>query len=237
MRILVFLVSLGLVACSSVPVSSPPATPQAVTFVLTPALRPLTSTLHDCVAAQPGISLYLEERSVFSLNSAGEEIYLRLGYLPEAGYAVQLGWEQLAVIVNTANPVSSLSTDELHGLFGGQLERWEVLGGEGGAVQVWVYAAGEDIRQTFDAVVLGDNPVATYAMLAPDPQAMLEAVSDNPSAIGYLPESWLVANPLFTQVQVVQLDPAIERSLRQPVLALASTQPSESTRSLLSCLY
>ena len=237
MRTLVLLVSLCLVACGSVLTTWVPATPQAVTLILTPALRPLTSTLYACAASRPGISLYLEERSVSGLKSGGEEIYVRLGYLPEAGYSVQLGWEQLTVIVNAANPISSLSTDELHGLFWGQFRQWEALGGDGGDVQVWVYSAGEDIRQAFDPVVLGNNPVTTYAMIAPDPQAMLEAISDNPSAIGYLPESWLADNSLSTLVEVVQLEPAIERSLRQPVLALASTQPSQSVRSLLSCLH
>ena len=48
-----------------------------------------------------------------------------------------LGLDGVAVIVNRANPVSSLSTDQLAGVFSGQIADWSGVSGSGGAIKVY----------------------------------------------------------------------------------------------------
>jgi hypothetical protein len=75
-------------------------------------------------------------------------------------------------------------------------------------------------------------------MLAPDPYAMLEAVSRDIDAIGYLPGSFLNTIDATTpnQVKIVQLESSIKAELHQPVIAITQSEPKDLLRNLLVCL-
>ena len=97
---------------------------------------------------------------------------------------------------------------------------------------------GEPTRHIFDLAVMQNQLTSTEAMLAPDPGAMLEAVSQDRYAIGYLPGSFLTAGePSFTgKVKIIQLESSLEDLLRQPVVAITQGEPEGLLRSLLVCL-
>jgi hypothetical protein len=83
-----------------------------------------------------------------------------------------------------------------------------------------------------------EQPVTTAAMLAPDPGAMLETISENIGTIGYLPGSFLatVDPSIVSKVKIIQLEPILEAQLRQPVIAITQSEPTGLLRSLLVCL-
>jgi hypothetical protein len=90
----------------------------------------------------------------------------------------------------------------------------------------------------FDQVVLQTQPLTSQAMLAPDPAAMLEAISKDENSIGYLPASFLLSSGSVNpgEVNLVQLDQPLETALDQPVVALTQAEPQGLLRSLLVCL-
>jgi hypothetical protein len=216
-----------LIACGAPPDATPVPTPEPVRVAYTPALRPLRDVLTRCIINHPEMALYLVEVSP-SRGIQEADILLRLGYPPEGGYVAQIGWESIVVIVNGDHPVTSLSAEELSFLFSGRVSRWE----DGTPVHVWIYPEGDDTRQVFDAVILNGLRVTPEAQLAPDPQAMLEAVSGDPLAIGYLPQRWLPG----ASISIVRLNQELADSLRQPVLSLSSREPDGAARPLLFCL-
>jgi phosphate transport system substrate-binding protein len=181
------------------------------------------------------MALYVDEVSATSLDFRSVDLAFRIGNEVGSYFAAPVGYEQIVVIVNADNPLSRLSIDQLQVLFTGQLTQWDVLGGSQQMAQVWSYPEGDDVRQVFDDAILGGQRLTTFAQLAPDPQAMLEAVSDDPAAIGYLPERWL-KDGLNPNVRVLPLAQTLADSLRQPILALAVTEPEGITRTLLLCL-
>ncbi len=225
-----------LAACSGPQSATPPPTPQVVTVAVTPAMRPLTVALRDCAAQHPEIGLVLDEMPAAALDGNAVDLAFRLG-LPEdtKAYSAQIGWETIVVVVNADNPLSALIPDELTALFTGETSHWA---GSGDPVQVWAYPEGDEIRLLFDSVVLAENRLTSFALLSPDPQAMLEAVAADPAAVGYLPQGWLsqAATPAPAGVKLIRLESKLAESLRQPVLSLSFREPEGAARALLVCI-
>jgi hypothetical protein len=65
---------------------------------------------------------------------------------------------------------------------------------------------------------------------------MLDALGDDPLAIGYVPQTWLAkANPA-NPVHSLQVDAKLVEKLHQPVLAFTRAEPVGPLRQLLVCL-
>ncbi|KAF1072481.1 MAG: 8-amino-7-oxononanoate synthase [Pseudomonas citronellolis] len=69
------------------------------------------------------------------------------GNLRSAKAEQVIGIDGLAIIVNPANPLSELSTDQLARVFSGEAKTWEDVGGHGGAIHLY---ARDDNSGTFD---------------------------------------------------------------------------------------
>jgi hypothetical protein len=193
---------------------------------------PVQEALHTCALAQPEIALLLTETTAPFLPVQSADLSLWFGPPPDtAGFAARLSDEQILVVVNPANPISKLTAHALRSIFNGENERWDELGGEKQPVQVWVYPEGDEISQVFQEEILAGRPFSSLGRLAPDPSAMLEAVSRDPAAIGLVPKAWLSQD-----VKPVLLDQDVQDSLRQPILALSGAEPQGAVREFLYCL-
>jgi hypothetical protein len=145
------------------------------------------------------------------------DLVLRLGE-PDlfAGQAYQVGREQVLVVVNRQSSVQNLTAVEVRDLFAGLGEP---------SLQVWVYAAGEDVQAYFSKQVMQGQPLSSQARLATSPGYMSEVVLDTPQAVGILPGRWKAGD-----VRVVYTLPDV------PVLALLPAEPQGGLRELLACL-
>jgi len=225
-RYALLLLILLLAACAS------PATPEATPTVeqlyvaITPALRPFQGALAHCSQAIPSARLHTVERPASALDTDEFDLSIRLGE-PEdlPAFTAPLAGEKVVLITHPTNRVTSLTSEQLQAIFGGRAQSWAELGGSDRAIEVWVGPPGDEVRQAFDRQVLNGGLVTPNARIAPTPEAMLEAVSVTPGAIGYLPNAWLSES--------VQ---SLELGIELPVLALADGQPTGSARDLLACL-
>ena len=98
--------------------------------------------------------------------------------------ATVVALDGIAVIVNEACPVDDLSLEQIAAIFTGKVTDWSELGGEAGAIACIGREAGsgtrdgfESITETEDACVLSQELTSTGAVI--------EAVKNNPNAIGY----------------------------------------------------
>ncbi|NJD57929.1 MAG: hypothetical protein C3F13_07835 [Anaerolineales bacterium] len=230
---------LVLSACSPLQVATPAPTPLAITVTYLPTLQPWVDQLGECASKNPLAALFVLPTNELDQNIQQDEIMLILDPTSEqtAGrYASQVGRDQIVVIVNEANEVSALSAEELRSIFTGLMTSWQE--GRIQTIQVWVLPQGDPVRRVFDQVVLQDQLLTSEARLAPDPTAMLEAVSGEVGAIGFLPASYLKSDGsnVSGDVQEVQLEEGVTAALDQPVVAVTQEEPSGIIRSLLVCL-
>jgi ABC-type phosphate transport system substrate-binding protein len=144
------------------------------------------------------------------------------------GYLALLGETEIKVIVNSSSTLQNLTLEEIKTIF----RKGTTASGQ--PLQVWILQD-DEVRPNFDAVVLNGEEAASQARIAPDPAAMLEAVSSDPTAIGYLPATWLndEVRPLVLDLG---LESALSQKLRLPILALAKVEPQGVSRTLLGCL-
>jgi hypothetical protein len=227
-----FVFLFGFVSCGRIPTEEPRPTPQVVHIALTPALSPWQEALHLCARAHPELALLVDRTPAMHLFDRQADIYLRMGEFAQwDGRRAQLAFESISVIIHPTNPVTKLTQDDLQNIFSGSFMTWERLGGADLIVSVWIYPEGEESREIFDDTILRGRRVSTLARLAPDPEDLLEAVANDPGAIGYLPRSWITM-----EVKEVQLDGELRRKLKSPLLAYIKNEPEEPTLSLLTCL-
>lgn len=90
----------------------------------------------------------------------------------------------IAVVVNTANPVTDLSLDQLAGIFSGEITNWSEVGGNDGQIVVIGREAGSGTRDGFESIV-GVEDACVYAQELTATGAVTAAVASNENAIGY----------------------------------------------------
>jgi hypothetical protein len=203
---LLILIGSFLPACST---DTPPAIPVLVSVYSTLAAQPWLSDLYECAGATAALSRVDDPSTA--------EIILRVG-VPELldTHSYQIDTEDVLIVTHRQSPVQNLSMEEARALFGG-------LGDP--AVQVWVYADGEDVQEIFDRVVMEGGAVASTARLAADPQQMSDILVNEPDSIGILPRRWKAGDTreVFSVASV-------------PVLAITAAEPQGPVRELIACL-
>jgi len=227
-RILILSV-IGLSACQ--PTLVPQSEPSLVIFhiSITPTLNTLRPLMKTCIDKQPNVSLVISETQTPQGNQNSLAIQWGAHGLA-SGFAASVGEEELVFIVHPQNPLNNLSLADLQTIYTGMRQEWPGSS-PAGEIQAWAYPANTDIQQIF--AELADDPPfpANVTYLAPDPQAMLEAVAASPPAVGFIPRRWL-----DDRVRVIQIDGLAESSVRQPILSISETEPEGPKKSWLLCL-
>lgn len=100
--------------------------------------------------------------------------------------SVVAGYDGIAVIVPAASPVEGLTLGQVRQLFSGAIDNWRDLGGPDQAVVLVAREGTSGTHDTFAALVLGTEPLASGALLLPSHRATVLAVAQTPGAIGYV---------------------------------------------------
>src|SRR5207253_112974 len=92
----------------------------------------------------------------------------------------------IAVIVNTHNPVSDLTLDQVKAIFTGATSNWKALGGPDKPITVITREEGSGTRGAFEELVLKGGRIGASALVQDSTGAVREMVHSDPSAIGYI---------------------------------------------------
>lgn len=93
----------------------------------------------------------------------------------------------LAVIVHAENPVTALTTEQIRGLFAGQIKNWKEVGGQDAAVSLVTREEGSGTRESFQHLIMGkEATIAKAALVQESTGAVQELVARNVEAIGYM---------------------------------------------------
>ena len=111
-------------------------------------------------------------------------------YAQTAG--VTLKWDPVALdalvmLVNSSNPVATLTKDQIRGIFMAQITSWNAVGGGAGQIDPYVRPINSGSQQLFNAVVMAGLTMPTWP---PDQTptmmgGLLDAVAFDSNSIGY----------------------------------------------------
>ena len=91
----------------------------------------------------------------------------------------------IAVITDTSNTVTTLSTEQLVGIYTGKVRNWSEVGGGDEAIVVIGREAGCGTREVFEEL-LGIKDICVYANELNSTGAVMARVAATPGAIGYV---------------------------------------------------
>jgi hypothetical protein len=222
-RAFVFAIFASILLTSCVP-TSPKTKPEQFTVQYTAASIPWLASLYGC-ANDKIISTEQREADFLDLSTAS--MVIRIGKPDNLnGFAYQIATDKLLVIANVKNPTSSLSADQVSGLFTGRIQNWKNINGKDSPVQVWVYPNGEDLQGIINQTVMHGSPIAPGAHLANNPNQTLESVQKDDNAIGIIPQRWKNGNVASVYSTTSSL----------PVLAITPARPQGSLSQILGCM-
>ncbi len=112
-----------------------------------------------------------------------------------------LGWDILAVILHTSNPVETLAEEQLQGIFSGRIKNWQEVGGSNQPIAVINPPEGSGMRQAVHHLVLKQEAFLPQEIISPSVADCDQLVALFPSGITALSRSMLDS----PQVKSIQL--------------------------------
>jgi len=200
-----------------------------------PSLEWMGPGFAACAVQVGGLNVIVDEVTPDNTSITGVNFTMIWGQPADAeSLAYPITNEELVFVVHPDNPQSSLTAEQLHGLYAGRIQRWEDLdptGSFAGAVSLLAYQPGDDIQQKVETIPGFHVAALQTILLAPSPSAVVSEVASNSLALGYIPRRSLDA----TVKGISILDGGLELT-NQPVLALAGQEPAGKAKQWLACL-
>lgn len=193
--------ALSVPACGGTPATRDPLAGEYVAAVSESAV-PIAQRLTAAFAAQhPGMTWAVKDvgsAATLALVSGGDA---DVGFLSrditvadeKVVQALGIGYTGQVIVVHPANPVTGLSKGQLRGIFSGAITDWKEVGGAPGTILVVLRAESSPTLTALDPLLRA--PGTAYradAVIPPDAEAVLNAVSATPRAIGLLSAQHLV---------------------------------------------
>ena len=96
--------------------------------------------------------------------------------------------DSLVVITHPANPVQSITMDQLRGIYSGTITNWAELGGNDAPITIFTRLADSGTIGVFDAGVFGDEfpSLQSSSLIASDITEMASLVNANEAGIGFV---------------------------------------------------
>jgi phosphate transport system substrate-binding protein len=136
--------------------------------------------------------------------------------------AATVGSEKAAFIVNPANPVSTLTTDQLKGIFTGKITNWKEVGGSDTPIRVFFADQSNGFRLAADEQLFGGAAlVGTERAKSGD---VTPVVAQSPDAI-----SFIGAGDVKATVKVVE-----QSAVTIPLILVSNGQPTADQKAVIS---
>ena len=125
-----------------------------------------------------------------------------------------IGLDGIAVIVHPSNPIQSMTLQQLKSIYTGQEKNWKAFGGADQKILVLSRESNSGTYVFFQEHVLQKADFAAYVRLMSASSAILQSVTTDKSAIGYLGLGYAVKEPniKILKVRKSDKDPAVEPS-------------------------
>ncbi len=109
-----------------------------------------------------------------------------MGDMTSPGNEHIVGLDGIAVIVNRANQLDSLTREQIADIFSGRITTWTQLLRQGGEIKIYARDDKSGTYDSFKSLVLGSNSLSTKATRFEDSDELSDAVAQDPDGIGFV---------------------------------------------------
>lgn len=121
---------------------------------------------------------------------------------------VAIAFDMIVPIVHPSNPVSNLTLHQLKAIYEGSVKNWKDVGGNDETIVVISRDSSSGTFEVWESKVMKHVEVRKDALLQASNGAILQTVSQNPKAIGYVGYGYL--NDRVKPLYVNNVEPTIE---------------------------
>jgi phosphate transport system substrate-binding protein len=115
-----------------------------------------------------------------------------------------VAWDGIAVIVNAANPVKSLTKKQVEQLFTGDVTDWSAVGGSAGKISAYTRNTSSGTYSEFKELAMKKRDYAPDSQKMAGNEQIASEVSKNPNGVGYVGLAYTKASG----IRVVPIDGA-----------------------------
>ncbi|TDK55814.1 substrate-binding domain-containing protein [Pseudomonas moraviensis] len=150
-----------------------------------------------------------------------------LGDLKSPAAEQVIAIDGLAIILNPANPLEQLNTEQLARIFAGEVKTWEELGSRGGAIHLYARDDQSGTYDTFKELVLSrrGKSLSSAAKRFESSEQLSDAVSNDPQGIGF------IGLPYVRQAKAVAIADGASQAML-PLNSLIATEDYPLSRRL-----
>jgi len=116
-------------------------------------------------------------------------------------WSLEIAKDGLAIIINPRNPINNLSMAQIRGIYSGDIQNWNQLGGFDAKIHIIAREEGSGTRSAFEELVMNNRRISPKAIVQDSNGAVKQLVGGDPHSIGFL-SLGLVDNT----VKALQLD-------------------------------
>lgn len=119
----------------------------------------------------------------------------------------------VAPVINKDLGVKSVTTDQLKRIFTGQIKNWKEVGGPDLDIMLVTRPSSSGTRALFKEYALqGEEESSSSALETDDSGTLMETISQNKGAIGYVALSYLVNNENAVALSIDNVEPTLENT-------------------------
>jgi len=116
-----------------------------------------------------------------------------------------VAWDGIAVIVNSANPVKSLTKKQVEQIFTGDSADWSAVGGSGGKISVYTRNTSSGTYSEFKELAMKKRDYAQDSQKMAGNEQIAQEVGKNPNGAGYVGLAYTKASG----IKVIAIDGAV----------------------------
>lgn len=122
-------------------------------------------------------------------------------------YRIPVAVDALLPIVHSSNGVKALSLEQLRDIYMGKITNWKEVGGVDKKIAVISRDTSSGTYETWEERVMKKEKVVPSALLQASNGAVVQAVSKNPNAIGYIGFGYVDSSVKGLNIGIVQATP------------------------------
>lgn len=160
------------------------------------SVQPFSEVLaEEFMAANPGVEINVQgggsSVGIESAVSGAAGIGAVSRTVTAAEMAQGLTWrvialDGIAVVVNQANPINNMKTEEVMNIYLGNIKNWKELGGIDAPITVVTREEGSGTREAFSGLVMNKNDIIKSAIVQNSTGAIAATVAGDKNAVGYV---------------------------------------------------
>jgi hypothetical protein len=217
--------------CACNPGKAATPTPDIWEISIDPALVWLLPEMNKCI--QPYSNKILSVSETENLNKTPINIEWGEGSIDSA-QVYQIGEDQPVLILHNQNSIRQISYASAQAIIKGIVRTWKEVDPASeslGDIHIWNYPTQSGLMRKFNSWFNGSSFLATSYNIAPDPAAMLQAVSSDPAAFGWLPNKWIK-----NQVKPIGIADLPMDKKPIPILLYINKNPGEIESDWVRCM-